>query len=236
MLLAGLARAHAFLGNYAASDVVRHSAITMARGLGDRLGLATVLVRSYWSLGDGNLEQTLEMLAEARDLAEGLGAGDLQTEAMEWRVRRPDRPRRPGRGPSRARRRPRTGGAATPAVRVTRRRALRVDHRALPGTARRGRGGRQPLARMEPPPHGRAATGTHGVQMFGIRREQGRLAELAPVARVLAAGEDMRGVLAPGVRGAAGRTGDGGRGAARTGPRASGGPGRTTAPRSGWRR
>ena len=85
MLLAGLGRAYAFLGNYAASDVVRHRAITMARSLGDRLGLATVLVRSYWSLGDGNLDQTLEMLAEARDLAEGLGASDLQTEAMEWR-------------------------------------------------------------------------------------------------------------------------------------------------------
>ncbi len=85
MLLAGLGRAYAFIGNYAASDVVRNRAITMARALGDRLGLATVLVRSYWSLGDGNLDHTLEMLAEARDIAEGLGASDLQAEAMEWR-------------------------------------------------------------------------------------------------------------------------------------------------------
>jgi DNA-binding CsgD family transcriptional regulator len=44
---------------------------------------------------------------------------------------------------------------------------------------------------------GRAATGTYGIQMFGIRREQGRLAELAPVARVLAGGEGRRGVWRP---------------------------------------
>ena len=33
---------------------------------------------------------------------------------------------------------------------------------------------------------GRDASGVYGVQMFGVRREQGRLAELAPVIRVLA--------------------------------------------------
>jgi DNA-binding CsgD family transcriptional regulator len=35
---------------------------------------------------------------------------------------------------------------------------------------------------------GRDASGTHGIQMFGIRRERGRLAELAPAIRILAAG------------------------------------------------
>src|SRR5207244_2144391 len=33
---------------------------------------------------------------------------------------------------------------------------------------------------------GRDASGVHGIQMFSLRREQGRLAELAPVARMLA--------------------------------------------------
>ena len=32
---------------------------------------------------------------------------------------------------------------------------------------------------------GRDASGAYGVQMFGLRREQGRLAELAPVVRLL---------------------------------------------------
>ena len=34
---------------------------------------------------------------------------------------------------------------------------------------------------------GRDASGVYGIQMFGVRREQGRLAELAPVIRLLAA-------------------------------------------------
>jgi DNA-binding CsgD family transcriptional regulator len=41
---------------------------------------------------------------------------------------------------------------------------------------------------------GRAASGIHGIQMFGIRREQGRLAELAPV---IAGGERPRGAWLP---------------------------------------
>jgi DNA-binding CsgD family transcriptional regulator len=45
---------------------------------------------------------------------------------------------------------------------------------------------------------GRDASGVHGIQMFGIRREQGRLGELAPVVRVLAAG-DRPGAWAPGL-------------------------------------
>ena len=197
MLLAGLGRAYAFLGNYAASDVVRHRAITMARRLGDRLGLATVLVRSYWSLGDGNLDQTLEMLAEARDLAEALGAGDLQTEAMEWRgaglIARGDL------GVARRE----LADVLALAARQRQPFALHVaEHYASTIALCVGQ-----LAEAEAAANrshewsrlltGRAATGTHGIQMFGIRREQGRLAELAPVARVLAAGEGMRGVWRP---------------------------------------
>ena len=45
---------------------------------------------------------------------------------------------------------------------------------------------------------GRDASGVHGIQMFGIRREQGRLAELAPVVRVLAA-TASGGAWAPGL-------------------------------------
>ena len=45
----------------------------MARELGDRPGLATVLMRSYWSRGTSSLEEILEMLTEARELGEELG-------------------------------------------------------------------------------------------------------------------------------------------------------------------
>jgi DNA-binding CsgD family transcriptional regulator len=45
---------------------------------------------------------------------------------------------------------------------------------------------------------GRDVSGTYGIQMFTIRREQGRLAELAPVVRILA-GEGRAGPWQPGL-------------------------------------
>ncbi|HEX5925536.1 MAG TPA: response regulator transcription factor, partial [Baekduia sp.] len=46
---------------------------------------------------------------------------------------------------------------------------------------------------------GRDASGVHGIQMFGIRREQGRLAELAPVIRLLAGRPGSSGPWRPGL-------------------------------------
>ncbi len=192
-LLTGLGRAYAFIGDYPAGDAAHRSAIAMARRLDDRLGLATVLVASYWSRGDQSLEQTLEMLSEARGLAEVLGANDLQTEAMEWRV---------------------AGLIALGALGIAERELAEVhalavqlrqpftlhvsEHYASTLALCAGR-----LAEAEASARrshewsrlltGRAASGVHGIQMFGIRREQGRLAELAPVVRVLADSERARG-------------------------------------------
>jgi DNA-binding CsgD family transcriptional regulator len=45
---------------------------------------------------------------------------------------------------------------------------------------------------------GRDASGVYGIQMFSIRREQGRLAEVAPVIRILA-GESREGSWRPGL-------------------------------------
>jgi DNA-binding CsgD family transcriptional regulator/tetratricopeptide (TPR) repeat protein len=197
-LLAGLSRAHAFLGQYQQSAVAEREAISMARRLGDRLGLATVLMRAYWSHGESSLQRTLEMLTEAAQLAEQLGEPDLQAEALEWRV----------------------AGLMALGELSAAERELEVVH-AL--AARQ----RQPfplhvaehyasalalsagnLAEAEAAARrshewsrlltGRAASGTYGIQMFGIRREQGRLAELAAVARVLALAEGSAGAWRPG--------------------------------------
>ncbi len=46
---------------------------------------------------------------------------------------------------------------------------------------------------------GRDASGVYGIQMFGLRREQGRLAELAPVVRLLAAEPGRGGAWRPGL-------------------------------------
>ena len=126
----------------------------MARRLGDRLGLATVLMRSYWSRGEGSLEETLEMLSEARELAEALGETDLQAEAMEWRVAGLI-----ALGDLRAAERELAEVHAM-AVRLRQPFTLHVaEHYAstlalCAGQARRGRGRRAALARMEPSAHG----------------------------------------------------------------------------------
>ena len=46
---------------------------------------------------------------------------------------------------------------------------------------------------------GREASGVYGIQMFSLRREQGRLAELAPVIRILAAESRSEGAWRPGL-------------------------------------
>ena len=58
----------------------------MARRLHDHVGLAAVLMRSYWSRGTSSLEEILAMLTEARDLGEELGNTEIRAEAMSWRV------------------------------------------------------------------------------------------------------------------------------------------------------
>ncbi len=187
-VLAGLSRARALLGQYAESAVAERAAISMARRLGDRLGLTTMLMRTYWSHGESSLERTLEMLTEAAELAEELGQRDLQAEAMEWRV----------------------AGLMALGELAAAQRELDVVHALAART-------RQPfglhvaehyasalalcagdLVEAEAAARrshewsrlltGRQAAGTYGIQMFTIRREQGRLAELAAVARVLALG------------------------------------------------
>src|SRR5581483_9266060 len=81
-----VARALYYQGDQVRASVVRTSAIEMARRIDDRHGLATTLMRSYWSRGVTSLEEILAMLTEAVDLAAELGDLEKQAEAMEWRV------------------------------------------------------------------------------------------------------------------------------------------------------
>ncbi len=199
MMLAGLGRAYAFLGNYTASATARERATAMARRLDNRLGLTTVLVRSYWSRGEGSLQETLDMLAEARDLAEALGESELQTEAMEWRV---------------------AGLIALGDLGTARRELTEVHEMAVRmrqpftmhvaehyastlalcfGRLAEAEAAAQRSHEWSRLLSGRAASGIHGIQMFGIRREQGRLAELAAVTRLLADGEQSGSAWRPGL-------------------------------------
>jgi DNA-binding CsgD family transcriptional regulator len=158
-----------------------------------------VLIRSYWARGTTALEEILAMLTEARDLAEEMGDTETQTEAMAWRV-------------------PTfvalcdldSAWAEVAAVREMAERTAQpfMNHVAehygsalalcqgnlaeSEAMAERSREWGQLLI-------GREASGTHGIQMFGLRREQGRLAELAPAMRILAGAVDRDGPWRPGL-------------------------------------
>jgi DNA-binding CsgD family transcriptional regulator/tetratricopeptide (TPR) repeat protein len=198
-LLAGLARALGFQGETQRGAIVRENAVSLARSHGDRAGLAKVLVRSYWARGGTPLEEILSMLTEARNLAEELEDAEIHTEAMAWRV-------------------PTFVAlydleSARAEVAVLRELAERTAQPFMfhvaehygsaialcdgnlteaEAMAERSRDWGLLLT-------GRNASGTYGIQMFGIRREQGRLAELAPAVRILAGEADRDGPWRPGL-------------------------------------
>jgi DNA-binding CsgD family transcriptional regulator/tetratricopeptide (TPR) repeat protein len=185
-VLGGLARALQIRGDQTRGTAVRAEAVAMARAMGDRAALANVLVGSFWERGTSPLEQVLEWLTEAREIAAELGDEDLRTEAMNWRVSalmalcEVDAARH-----------------EVAAVHALAERTAQPFHLHVAehcGSAIALCEGRLDEAEtMALRSHewsrlltGRDASGVYGIQMFGIRREQGRLAELAPVIRILA--------------------------------------------------
>lgn len=187
-LLSGLARALDLRGEHGRGAVVRSGAIDLARRLDDRTGLATVLMRSYWSRGATPIEEIQQMLAEAIQLGEELGNTEIRAEAMAWRV-----PCFVALGDIVAARREASAARDTAeataqpvfmymADQFSSAIALADGHlEEAEAMARRSYEAGQLLT-------GRDASGTYGIQTFGLRREQGRLAELAPVMRILTAG------------------------------------------------
>ena len=198
-LLSGLARTLEFEGASEQGKVVREEAITMARRLDDRKGLATVLMRAYWARSTLNFREILAMLTEAYELGAQIGDIDIQAEAMEWRVST-----LLALGEIEAAR----DQLAVVLEMAQQMRQPFILHVAehyeaslalfegrladAERAAERSRDWGQLLT-------GRDASGIYGIQMFGIRREQGRLAELAPLIRILATDERSGGAWRPGL-------------------------------------
>jgi DNA-binding CsgD family transcriptional regulator/tetratricopeptide (TPR) repeat protein len=198
-LLAGLGRALGFQGQPDRAAIVRENAVALSRASGDRRGLARVLVRSYWLRGSTPLAEILAMLTEARDIASELGDWEIEAEATGWRV-----PTLAAlcdldaaaaevgllEGMAAHTRQPFTDHIAAQYGSALALCAGELDEAER--LARRSRDWAELLS-------GRAVSGTFGIQMFGIRREQGRLAELAPALRVLAADPERVGPWRPGL-------------------------------------
>jgi DNA-binding CsgD family transcriptional regulator/tetratricopeptide (TPR) repeat protein len=198
-LLSGLARALVFQGDHERGAIVRTSAVAMARRLEDRVPLATTLVRSYWSRGTSSLDEILAMLTEAIDLAQELGDTEILAEAMAWRV-----PTFVALGDLESARRE-IGVLLDTAEQTAQPFMLHVaehygstialcDGRFVEAEARAQHS--HEWSRLL---SGNDAAGVHGIQMFNIRREQGRLAELAPVIRILAGDAKRAGSWRPGL-------------------------------------
>jgi DNA-binding CsgD family transcriptional regulator/tetratricopeptide (TPR) repeat protein len=197
MLLAGLGRACSFIGDHQRSAELRQLTIEMARRIDFRPGLASVLMRSYWARGSASLDEILEMLAEAREIGEELGDIEVVAESMEWRI-----------AALLAKGELATAGVELAAVREAADRIhqpfiLHVAEQYASAIAlAEGRLAESDAAAERSREWsrwltGRDASGVHGIQMFGLRREQGRLAELAPVMRVLAGSDRPGGAWRP---------------------------------------
>ncbi len=197
-LLSGLARALDMEGMQERAAIVRTNAIALARQMGDQAGLARVLTGAYWSRGSSTLEEIIEMLAEAEAIGLELGDMEIQAEAMSWTV--PAFVAVADIGSARnviSRLREMAQIAAQPFfLHVAEHYGAAIalsDGRleAAEEMARRSEEAGRLLT-------GRDASGTYGIQMFSLRREQGRLVELAPVIRVIAAGGGEGGSWRPG--------------------------------------
>jgi DNA-binding CsgD family transcriptional regulator/tetratricopeptide (TPR) repeat protein len=198
-VLGGLARALDFQGRRDPGAAARSDAIAMARRLGDKTALATVLMRSYWSHGTTSLGEVLDMLTEARDLGEELAQIEIRAEAMAWRVPAlvamcdVDSARRE------------IGTLRETVERTGQPYWLHVaDHYGSAIALCDGRLAAAEAYAVRSSERGRlltgrGASGVHGIQMFSVRRELGRLAELAPAIRVLAADPDRDGPWRPGL-------------------------------------
>ncbi len=220
-LLSALARVLAYRGYHERAAIVHTNAIEMARRLGDWRGLAILLARAYSTRRTSSLDEILEMLTAARDLGDELGDVEIQESAMGWRV--------------------------VVLIALGELEAARRDVADFLGVASRSR---QPFLRFagehigsaialseghldeaearaerarewEGFLRGRETSGIHGIQMFSIRREQGRLGELAAAIRILGQGAGSAAAWRPGLAALhrRARDGRGGSSRARADPR-----------------
>jgi DNA-binding CsgD family transcriptional regulator/tetratricopeptide (TPR) repeat protein len=198
-LLAGLARALGLRGDAERGALVRDNAVALAREIEDRRGLAKVLAGSYWARGATPMEEILAMLTEARDLASELGDAEAHADAIAWRV--PtfvalcDLEAARAEVAALLELAERTAQPFHNHVAEHYGSAIALGDGAIAEAERRAIRSNEWSRLLS----GRDALGSFGIQMFGIRREQGRLAELAPAVRILAGDPDRKGPWRPGL-------------------------------------
>ena len=184
-VLGGLARARTLGGDPDRGMEVREASIAMSRRLGDERSLAETLAAAFWSRGPRTNEQVYEMLLESVAIARALDDLELAGNALAWLV------------PSAVAlcdhdaARDRLDEASATARALSEPFLLHVtEHYRSALELCDGNLVSAESAAMRSHEWGRLltardASGSYGIQMFGVRREQGRLAEIAPVVRLL---------------------------------------------------
>ena len=188
-VLAHLSRALAYRGDHAAAGECWSQAVGMARLVADPGALMVALSHAAWTRGSRTIDEILADLTEAVELASTLPHEPASDVARGMRL-----------------------ALLIEAYAIDEARADNAVHREL--SERAG----QPFLAMVVAQHdavlalcdgrldvaeaaanraeeiarrtaGSHHTAVHGIQMFSIRREQGRLGEIAPVIRLIASGE-----------------------------------------------
>ncbi len=184
-VLGGLARALELRGESSRAALARDASIAMSRRRGDARTLGATLATSYWSRGSSTNEVVNRMLLEARDIGRELDDVEIESEALSWLA------------PSYVvlcdhdAAREAIGQLSSIAKRLSQPFHHHVaEHYAAAIALCDGDLHASEQAAMRSQEWGslltgRDASGTFAIQMFGLRREQGRLAELAPLVRLL---------------------------------------------------
>jgi DNA-binding CsgD family transcriptional regulator len=185
LVLGGLARALDLRGDWERAALARDESIAMSRRRGDRHALATTLAGAYWSRGSSTAQQVERMLLEALELGQELGDLEIQGDAASWLV--PSYVVLCDHDAARE--------ALARSFAITRRLSQPflyhvAEHYAAALALCDGDIPAAEAAALRSCEWGRLltgrdASGTYGIQMFSVRREQGRLAELAPLVRFL---------------------------------------------------
>ena len=187
-VLAHLSRALAYRGDHAAAGECWSQAVAMARRVGDPGALMVALSHAAWTRGSRALDEILADLTEAVELARRLPHEPVSDVARGMRL-----------------------GLLIEAYAIDEARADMAAHRELSERAGQhflavvveqhdavlalcdGRLDVAEAAANRADEIARridgASSAVYGIQMFSIRREQGRLGEIAPVVRLIALGE-----------------------------------------------
>jgi len=180
-VLGGLGRAYATVGAIERAREVTAEAVVMARRLGDKRALYESLIYEYYMAAAGQTENARSVLMELNALAEEIGDWDLIMRAESWRafhyLQAGDRDQF-----SKSLRIYQTNAESHEmAIHIWVMVTANALDAVLNGDFESSERFAEKAFSLGQKMHMESAHGVYGTQMFTIRREQGRLAEVAPV-------------------------------------------------------